>query len=163
MLKVESNMNLLDAALASAGSLEDLFAFALANNKSITDELAPGETLKPTGKIYKPSSTTASIVRETHLVMILSGQTLLDLAIQETGSMEGLFQLLVLNQLSATEQLPEGTEIKYPTKAADRIIRKAFQDNAWKPSSAKTLPGQQLPETQEGIGYWAIEVDFRVS
>ena len=156
-------MNLLDAALATAGSLEDLFALALANGKSITDSLEPGQVLKPTGKVYKQSSTTLNIIRETNQVLIMSGQTLLDLAIQECGSLEGVFQLAVLNGLTITDHLSEGNSLKYPSQAIDRIVRKAFQDNGWKPSSAKTMPGQQLPETKEGIGYWAIEVDFKVS
>ncbi len=163
MLKVETNMNLLDAALATAGSLEDLFVLAMANGKSITDDLLPGEDLKPTGIIYKPSSSTINLVRETNQVQIMSGQTLIDLAMQETGSVEGVFQLAALNGLAITDELSEGANLKYPTKAVDRIVRKAFQDNKWRPSSAKTLPGQVLPATEEGIGFWIIEQDFRVS
>lgn len=163
MLKVLAGMNLLDAAVMTAGSLEDLFVLAQANGKSITDELVPGEELKPTGIAYKPSSATSGIVRETNQVLIMSGQTLLDLAMQETGSVEGVFQLAVLNGLALTDELSEGNSLKYPTQAVDRVVRKAFQDNNWKPSSAKTVAGQQLPPTLEGIGYWTIEVDFRVS
>ena len=156
-------MNLLDAALATAGSLEDLFALAVTNGKNITDELEPGQELVATGISYKPSSGTSSIVRETNQVLIMSGQTLLDLAMQELGSVEGAFELALLNSLAITDELSEGNTLKYPTIATDRIVRKAFQDNNWKPSSAKTMAGQQLPQTLEGIGYWAIEVDFIVS
>lgn len=45
-VKVKDRQTMLDVALQTSGSLEGLMALAIANGKSVTDELADGEVLQ---------------------------------------------------------------------------------------------------------------------
>lgn len=162
-INIEAGMNILDAALASAGSMEDLFFLASLNGLSITADLKPGTILPATGKKYQPSVLGAIANREIDQVNVLSGQTLLDMAMQKLGSLEGLFSLALLNGLSVTQTLTDGQSLDFPIKPFNRIIAKSFEDNNWKPASATTVPGEAPIEGLQGIDYWAIEIDFQIS
>lgn len=161
-MEIKPGMNLLDAALRS-GSLEDLFSIAAINGLSITDDLQAGSVVYSSGKNYQKSSNVILPVRVSHSVVVLSGQTLLDLAIQEVGGLEAVFQLSLLNGLSITSTLAGGQQIQYSVKPVNKKILKAYKDNKWKPASGATMPGQQAPEVLSGVGYWAIGFDFIVS
>lgn len=162
-IDIQAGMNFLDAALASAGSMEDLFSLALLNGKSITDDLVPGITLVSTGLKYSPSVLGAVANPDIDQVQVISSQTLLDLAIQQLGSMEAIFDLAKLNGLSISDQLTDGQNLAFNINPVNRIIAKRYKDNGWKPASATTIPGAAPIEGLEGIDYWAIEIDFIVN
>ena len=94
---------------------------------------------------------------------ILHNQSLLDLAIQHTGSVENAFAIAVANGLSLTDDLESGEALNLePTTInQNKDILSYYQSKKLQPATAVT----QLPEIErlEGIGYWAISVDFKVS
>lgn len=95
-------------------------------------------------------------------VNVLPLQSLLDIAIQHTGTVENTFALAVANGLSLTDDLPVGTEIKLPDSVnKDSDVLNYYTAKRLQPATAVTL----LPEAErlEGIGYWVIQTDFKVS
>lgn len=55
-------------------------------------------------------------------VTVLEGQSLLDIALQELGSLEGAYNLAVLNGLSLTDSLAAGMLLQLPDVVDKRIV-----------------------------------------
>ena len=94
--------------------------------------------------------------------IILHNQSLLDLAVQHTGAVESVFAIAVANGLSLTDDLPAGTEIKLPDSVnKDSDVLNYYSAKRLQPATAVIM----LPEEErlEGIGYWVIQTDFKVS
>ena len=94
--------------------------------------------------------------------IILHNQSLLDLAVQHTGAVENTFAIAVANRLSLTDDLPAGAEIKIPDSAnKDSDVLNYYTSKRLQPATAVIM----LPEEErlEGIGYWVIQTDFKVS
>jgi len=53
---------------------------------------------------------------------VLEGQSLLDIALQELGSLEGTYALAVLNGLSLTDSLAAGMLLQLPDVVDKRIV-----------------------------------------
>ena len=95
-------------------------------------------------------------------INVLPLQSLLDIAIQHTGAVESVFTIAVDNGLSLTDDLPAGTEIKLPDSVnKDSDVLNYYTAKRLQPATAVILPPEE--ERLEGIGYWAISVDFKVS
>ena len=97
-------------------------------------------------------------------VLVYSGQTLIDIAIQELGDRERLFELAKLNNISITADLVPGTYLNVPDVAIDKkAIVKIFTEPSNKPASGIRTCNGELNTDGEGVGYWAIEDEFIVS
>ncbi|MDD2635608.1 MAG: hypothetical protein PHW82_08945 [Bacteroidales bacterium] len=83
------------------------------------------------------------------------GQNILDVAAQETGSVENAFDIAMANDLVLTDDLNTDLEITIPTLANNKKIRDVFQRKNISPASSDS-------ESLAGIGYWGIEVDFEI-
>jgi hypothetical protein len=95
-------------------------------------------------------------------VIILHNQSLLDIAIQHTGAVENTFALAVVNGLSLTDDLPAGTEIKLPDSVnKDSDVLNYYTAKRLQPATAVIMLSEA--ERLEGIGYWVIQTDFKVS
>ena len=94
---------------------------------------------------------------------ILHNQSLLDLAIQHTGAVENTFAIAVANGLSLTDDLESGEALNLePTTInQNKDILSYYQSKKLQPATAVT----QLLEAErlEGIGYWVISNDFKIS
>ena len=157
-------MNQLDAAIASAGSVEDVFAFCALNGIGLTDDLQPGTFLQGTGKTYQAASVVTNLQIVAKAISVMAGQTLLDLAMQQLGSIEAVFAMAFLNKMSITNDLEAGSAINYSLTPYSPQILKVYTDNGYKPASGLNIPGGgEMPVLLSGIGYWAIEYDFVVS
>lgn len=94
-------------------------------------------------------------------VIVLAGQCIIDIAIQELGDASRAFELCKLNNKSITASLLPGEIIMVPEVALDKKpVVKVFTDPANKPASSVTDAEGNLSE--EGIDYWTIEDDFIV-
>jgi hypothetical protein len=94
---------------------------------------------------------------------VMPGQTLLDLAMQQLGSIEAVFALALLNNMSITNDLTAGGVINYSLTPYSPRILKVYTDNGYKPASGLNIPGGgAMPILLSGISYWAIEYDFVV-
>lgn len=136
-----------------------LFEAADLNAIGITDALVPGVVLQ------LPARTT-NLLRErvqrkptVPPVVALFGQTWTDLALQELGDEQRLFELCDANQAGITDDVAAGQLLNVPQ--ADVGQRRTISYlKARRPASnrASTIAG-----TEEGIEFWAIEFDFTVS
>lgn len=149
-------MNTIDGAIATAGSAEDIFAFCALNGIAITADLVPGEVLQGTGLTYRASSAVPNSQVVSKPVAVLQGQTLLDVAIQQLGSAEGVFGLYRMNAISVTAALVPGAVVNYSLTPVSAPVAKIYADNGYKPQSGTVAAPVQLG----GIGYWAIELTF---
>ncbi|MDR3227757.1 MAG: LysM domain-containing protein [Prevotellaceae bacterium] len=87
-------------------------------------------------------------------------QTLLDIAVQEMGSAEAVFELAAANNLSITDALENGQILQIPQSANNYVQRqvvKYYNVNKINPATAIENA------TPEGIEFWAIEYDFVIN
>jgi hypothetical protein len=94
-------------------------------------------------------------------ITVQNRQTLLDIALQELGSAEAVFELAVVNNCSITGDLDAGRVLDIP--AVSQYVRRQIADY-YRVNGIN--PATQLDDTMsfdEGIGEWEIENDFTVS
>lgn len=85
-------------------------------------------------------------------------ETSLDIAVMNSGSVEGVYELALLNNISITKDLTSGEEL-IPGSAIDGDSVIELKSRGARPASAiDSAEGEIL----EGIGYWRIGVDFIV-
>ena len=90
--------------------------------------------------------------------IVQTGQTLLDLALRECGSDEGVFPLASRNGLSITDALEPGQVLEV---APEDVVNQEVVDYY---KAKNILPATELETPlEEGIEFWAIEYDFIVS
>lgn len=89
------------------------------------------------------------------VIIVSELQNMMDVALQNTGSLEATFDLAVLNNISVTEDLAAGSDMFYET-VVNKAVVAAFNT---KPATRDVAP-QLLPG---GIGYMQIMTDFIVS
>lgn len=98
-------------------------------------------------------------------ISTVTGQSLLDLAIQGTGSIEGVFRLAEAAGVSITDELSPGMTIPVPLPIADPQVAEYYAARRITPATAittdNTSGGGDI--SMEGIGFWAVEYDFIVS
>ena len=69
-------------------------------------------------------------------VVVLNGQSLFDIALQEFGTVEAVFDIALLNELSVTDSLDAGTELSLPSSTdTDELILKHYKKNNIKPAT----------------------------
>lgn len=95
-------------------------------------------------------------------VDVMKFQNLLDVTIQETGTMENAFEVAAANGRSISDDITPGTIVipDNATKEASVVTR--LSDKRIKPATAITA-SEQSTSPYGGIGYMKIEYDFIVS
>ena len=91
-------------------------------------------------------------------MIVLEGQSLLDIAIQCCGSAEAAYDIAVLNGLSIADDLTAGRELTIPAAVNSSVVS-YYTQKGIKPSTAITA----TTEDSEGIDFWAIEDDFEIA
>lgn len=89
-------------------------------------------------------------------------QSLCDVIVQLSGSLEKSFSWLNENDLSMTDDLIVGQELKVSTIDNADIANYLKARNVV-PATALSIDEETALNENEGIGYWAIESDFVVS
>lgn len=92
---------------------------------------------------------------------VLHNQSLLDIAIQHTGSVLNAFQITVANGISLTDDLTPGLILTIPENVVfDTDILNYYTSKKIQPATAiENIENTEEP-TQEGISHWAINNDF---
>lgn len=97
--------------------------------------------------------------------IILNRQSLLDMVIQECGSLDSIFSLAERNNMAITDDLPAGKELEY---ALEDITQKqvviSLANRGIQPATA--ISSELLANGElllEGVEFWGIEYDFIVS
>ncbi|MDY3363316.1 hypothetical protein JSO61_009545 [Riemerella anatipestifer] len=93
-------------------------------------------------------------------IIVLHNQSLLDACLQHTGSIEGVFELAMANNLAITDDVQAGAVLQLPEDIKkDRDIFNYYAAKGIQPATAIT----EVVEKCSGIGCWAIGIDFKVS
>lgn len=96
--------------------------------------------------------------------IILHNQSLLDIAIQHTGTAENAFDLALANNRSITDDLEAGESIGLTAYGIqqNKDILSYYQAKKLQPATA--ISGDYSTDNSlQGIDYWAIQMDFVVS
>lgn len=88
-------------------------------------------------------------------MIVLEGQSLLDIATQCCGSAEAAYDISVINGISITDDLTAGQELRTPVAVTSSIARYYTQKGII-PATAITA----TTDENQGIDFWAIEDDF---
>jgi len=92
-------------------------------------------------------------------VKVKNKETLLDIAVLTAGSLTGMFELALLNNISLTKDLQSGKQLLAGSVISEAAITE-LKSRAAKPSHAVI----EIPDEPQklGIGYWKIGFDFKV-
>jgi trans-2-enoyl-CoA reductase len=93
---------------------------------------------------------------------VLKGQTLADIAIQETGHLEGIYDLAIRNGISMTEILRADQVLVVDDSDRNMRLYTRIKSENIKPATEFNMWTEEVPELS-GIGYWAIGIDFTIS
>jgi hypothetical protein len=85
-------------------------------------------------------------------------QSLLDIAVESAGSAEAVFGVALANNKSITGRLSTGEELK-DIPEANRNIAAYYREKGLKPATG----GNQEGTSMEGIGYMAVESNFKIA
>lgn len=87
-------------------------------------------------------------------------QSLLDITVQTSGSVEAAFDIAAANDVSMSEPLSAGVQIE-TVPAADRTVLQRYTARQIRP--ATELSDEEIEAAPYGgIGYMGIEIDFLV-
>lgn len=98
-------------------------------------------------------------------VTVLHNQSLLDIAIQHTGSAANVFLIAKANGLAVSDEITPGDGLIIPdTVVLDTDIKNYYTSRAIQPATAiTTIIDDNTEPKLEGIGYWIIGDDNIVS
>lgn len=92
-------------------------------------------------------------------IKVLYQQTITDIAVQELGDAERAVEIAALNGLSLTTLLQAGQTLEVPDFDISKTdVVQLFSNKALAPASRDEAESNQ----DEGIDFWALEVDFIV-
>ena len=99
------------------------------------------------------------------MATVLHNQSLLDIAIQWTGSVAKVFLIAQANGLAVSDEITPGDELIVPdTVVLDTDIKTYYTSRAIQPATAlTTIIDDNTEPSPEGIGYWIIGDDNIVS
>lgn len=96
--------------------------------------------------------------------VITSDQSLLDVAIQHSGSLEAAFDIAMQNDISLTDDTTPGQIVQLADEPDNADITNYYAVGNLQPATAITT--EEINDTLnigEGIEFWGIEYDFIVS
>ena len=97
-------------------------------------------------------------------ITALHNQSLLDLALQHTGTIESVFEFAEANSLNITDDVQAGAPLYLGEGLGVRNeILSYYTAKNLQPATAFTKEDEQVFERLEGISIWAINLDFIVS
>jgi hypothetical protein len=182
-MKTLEGQTIFDIAVQQCGSADAAFALAVLNGVSLTDDLIPGKelalpevvnadvalyfkskNLQPATSLAAQAQIIGSLVDTVannsqlngNMIRVMESQTLLDIALQEFGSIEAAFALATLNGMSPTDELTAG-ELLHRTAIVNKKIVSYYSEKNIRPATGSII------STLGGVGYWAIETEFLVS
>ena len=95
-------------------------------------------------------------------ITALHNQSLLDLALQHTGTIESIFELAVLNEKSITDDMVAGASLLIG-EISNKDILSYYTVKNIQPATAFSKEDEQVFERLDGISIWAINLDFVVT
>lgn len=96
-------------------------------------------------------------------IIVLHNQSLFDVALQHSGSIESIFEIILANDLSLTDEVKAGQTLTIPDVILkNKDILGYYKAKKIQPATGFTAEDKQVLERQEGISIWAINLDFIV-
>ena len=96
-------------------------------------------------------------------ITVLHNQSLFDIAIQHTGSVENAFAIAAANDMSITCFLQSGSKIIIPSDVKmNNDVKNYFDAKKIQPATGTTEGTENGTEELEGISYWIINKNFVV-
>lgn len=92
-------------------------------------------------------------------ITVTSRQSLLDISVQHSGSLEALFDIAIANGISITDDLAPCTLLDIPRQKETSVVR-YYEVNRIMPATAISIDDV---EGLGGINYMRIEYDFIIS
>ena len=97
-------------------------------------------------------------------ITVLHNQSLLDLALQHTGTIESVFELAGANALNITDDVVAGKTLILPAEAfTNKDILAYYTAKNLQPATAFSKEDEKVAQRPDGISIWAINLDFIVS
>ena len=97
-------------------------------------------------------------------ITVLHNQSLLDLALQHTGTIESIFEFAEANALNITNDVVAGRTLVLPTEAfTNKDILSYYTAKKLQPATAFTKADEEVFKRLEGISIWAINLDFAIT
>lgn len=97
-------------------------------------------------------------------IKVLNNQSLFDISIKVTGTANNAIGIAKANNIATSEQLIEGKVITIPDDIIkDDVIRSYYAKYKIEPATAITADNLDMIKGLEGINYWAIGINFKVS
>lgn len=91
-------------------------------------------------------------------------QSLLDLTLQHTGSIESVFEFAEANAINITDDVVAGKTLALPAEVfTNKDILAYYTAKNIQPATDFSKEDEQVFERLEGISIWAINLDFVVS
>ena len=98
------------------------------------------------------------------MVTVLHNQSLFDISIRYTGTIENAFKIAVANGLSLTDELEPGAQLIIPEVEMNSDVVNYFSAKGIQPATGLTENDLLIAQTvQRGIGYMQIGKTFKVS
>lgn len=98
------------------------------------------------------------------IVTVLHNQSLLDLALQHTGTIESIFEFAEANALNISDDVVAGKTLVLPAEAfTNKDILAYYTAKNLQPATAFSKEDEQVFERLEGISIWAINLDFVIT
>lgn len=91
------------------------------------------------------------------------GQSWLDVSVALYGNVEQAFDLALKNGGSITENIKTGNLAKYDDAPQNILVMRSLENNKSIPATGVSHTGNLTRPQPEGIDYWAIQMDFRIS
>lgn len=96
--------------------------------------------------------------------IILTHQSILDVALQHTGSVENCFAIAVANDLSVSDILSAGSHTEIPEDVFKNTdVLNHYKAKKIQPATGSTTEENEQIPTLKGIGYMQIGNGFKVS
>lgn len=94
-------------------------------------------------------------------ITVLHNQSLLDIAIQHTGSVHNAFAIAVYNNIAVSDPLKPGSILKLPEVQENTDILNYYTSKKIKPATAIT--DVNIIPSGKGIGWMQITKSFKVT
>jgi hypothetical protein len=99
----------------------------------------------------------------TRTIKVKEGQTLLDIAMQETGDTSRALEIATANGVSLTTELVPGSVLSVPGPDVSKADIPVLLQQVYNvPASSDNEFGQRETESGSGIDFWIIEQTFIV-
>ena len=96
------------------------------------------------------------------MATVLHNQSILDFAIQHTGSAQNAFEIAMANNMSVTEQLTAGHTLVIPSSIVNDVdVKNYYQSKSIQPATDITQY-EDSEENPEGISIWILNQNFIV-